>query len=365
MIAVVKESATPEQLDHLIKWIEGRGFKTNVSKGENETIVGIIGDTTKIDPFLLESMDIVERVQRVSEPFKKANRKFHPEDTVVDCGHGIKIGGGNFQVIAGPCSVEGDNLFRIARAVKKAGATMLRGGAFKPRTSPYSFQGMGAKGLDILMEAGKELDMPVVTEIMDPRDVELFMDKGVDVMQIGARNFQNFPLLKEVGKTRKPVLIKRGMSGTIDELLMAAEYVMSEGNPNVILCERGIRTFETRTRNTLDVNAIAVVHYLSHLPIVGDPSHSTGYTRYVRPAAYAACAAGADGLEIEVHDHPSEAWSDGAQALTPTQFADAMKRIALIRKAITADLGDGETSGAGTPTADQPSDVASDTKAGA
>ena len=338
MIAIVKDSATPEQLSHFVRWIEDRGFKTNVSKGENETIVGIIGDTTQIDPFLLESMDIIDQVRRVSEPFKKANRKFHPEDTVIDCGHGVLLGGGNFQVIAGPCSVEGKGLIDIARAVKRSGATMLRGGAYKPRTSPYSYQGMGEKGLDILLEASAELDMPVVTEVMDPRDVQLFLDKGIDVMQIGARNAQNFPLLREVGKTRTPVLLKRGMSETIDELLMGAEYIMSEGNPNVILCERGIRTFETRTRNTFDVNAIPVVHHLSHLPIIGDPSHSTGYTRYVRPAAYAATAAGADGLEIEVHDNPSQAWSDGAQALTPAQFDDAMRRIRVIREAICQDL---------------------------
>ena len=283
-----------------------------------ETIVGIIGDTTQIDPFLLESMDIIERVQRVSEPFKKANRKFHPEDTVVDCGHGVKIGGGNFQVIAGPCSVEGKNLFEIARAVKASGATMLRGGAYKPRTSPYSYQGMGERGLDLLVEASAELDMPIVTEVMDPRDVQLFLDKGIDVMQIGARNAQNFPLLREVGKTQVPVLLKRGLSETIDELLMGAEYIMSEG--------------------TFDVNAIPVLHHLSHLPVVGDPSHATGYTRYVRPAAYAATAAGADGLEIEVHNNPSEAWSDGAQALTPAQFDDAMRRIRLIREAVTAPV---------------------------
>ena len=342
MIAIVKDSATPEQLSHFVRWIEDRGFKTNVSKGENETIVGIIGDTTQIDPFLLESMDIIDQVRRVSEPFKKANRKFHPEDTVVDCGHGVLVGGGNFQVIAGPCSVEGKGLIDIARAVKRSGATMLRGGAYKPRTSPYSYQGMGEKGLDILLEASAELDMPVVTEVMDPRDVQLFLDKGIDVMQIGARNAQNCPLLREVGQTRTPVLLTRGMSETIDELLMGAEYIMSEGNPNVILCERGIRTFETRTRNTFDVNAIPVVHHLSHLPIIGDPSHSTGYTRYVRPAAYAATAAGADGLEIEVHDNPSQAWSDGAQALTPAQFDDAMRRIRVIREAICQDLSEGE-----------------------
>lgn len=340
MIAVVRDSATAEQLDHFVRWIEDRGFRTNVSQGDNETLVGIIGDTTRIDPFLLESMDIVERVQRVSEPFKLANRKFHPEDTVVDCGHGVLVGGGHFQVIAGPCSVEGDNLMAIARAVRAAGATMLRGGAFKPRTSPYTSQGMGARGLDLLMEAGSELDMPVVTEIMDPRDVGLFLDRGVDVLQIGARNAQNFPLLREAGKSGIPVLLKRGMSETIDEFVMSAEYVMSEGNANVMLCERGIRTFETRTRNTFDVNAIPVLHHLTHLPVVGDPSHATGYTRYVRPAAYAAVAAGADALEIEVHDCPAKAWSDGAQALTPDQFADAMRRIALIREAVTADLGE-------------------------
>ena len=338
MIAVVNDKATNEQLNQFVDWIEARGFKTNVSQGDNETIVGIIGDTTQIDPFLLESMDIVERVQRVTEPFKKANRKFHPEDTVVDCGHGVLVGGGNFQVIAGPCSVEGENLRTIARAVKEAGATMLRGGAFKPRTSPYAFQGMGEKGLDLLMDVAGELDMPVVTEIMDAHDIQLFLDKGVDVFQVGARNAQNFTLLKELGKTSTPVLLKRGMSETIDELLMGAEYIMSEGNEKVMLCERGIRTFETRTRNTFDVNAIPVLHHLTHLPVIGDPSHSTGYTRYVKPAAYAACAAGADGLEIEVHDCPSQAWSDGAQALTPEMFADVMRRLALIHEAVTTDI---------------------------
>ena len=338
MIAIVKSTATSEQLEHFIQWIEGRGFSTNVSVGDNETIVGIIGDTTQIDPFLLESMDIIERVQRVSEPFKKANRKFHPEDTVIDVGHGVLVGGGNFQVMAGPCSVEGKNLIEIARRVKAAGATMLRGGAYKPRTSPYAYQGMGEEGLDLLLEARAELDMPIVTEVMDVRDVQLFVDKDIDVMQIGARNAQNFNLLKEVGKTNVPILLKRGLAGTIDELLMAAEYIMSEGNEKVMLCERGIRTFETRTRNSFDVNAIPVLHYLTHLPVIADPSHATGYTRYVRPIAYAATAAGADGLQIEVHNCPSEAWSDGAQALTPDQFDDAMRRIELIREAVCADV---------------------------
>ena len=335
MIAVVKQSATEEQIADFVGWIHSKGLKTDVSKGDNETIIGLVGDTTQVDPFLIESMDIIERVQRVSEPFKKANRKFHPEDTVVDCGHGVKIGGGHFQVIAGPCSVEGENLIRIARRVKAAGATMLRGGAFKPRTSPYAYQGMGAAGLDLLREAADELNMPIVTEVMDPRDVQLFLDKGIEVMQIGARNAQNFPLLKEVGRTQVPVLLKRGVAGTVDELLMAAEYIMSEGNTNVILCERGIRTFETRTRNTFDLNAVPVLHYLSHLPVVADPSHATGYTRYVPPMALAAVAAGADGLEVEVHDDPSHAWSDGAQALTPDQFDDLMRRVALVRAAVT------------------------------
>ena len=332
MIAILRKDVSNQAVDHIVSWIETKGLSCDVSRGENETIIGLVGDTTKIDPFLLESMDVVERVQRVSEPFKKANRKFHPDDTVVDCGHGVLVGGNNFQVIAGPCSVEGDNLIRIARRVKAAGATMLRGGAYKPRTSPYAYQGMGEKGLDLLREAADELDMPIVTEIMDPRDVQTFLDHNIEVMQIGARNAQNFPLLKEVGKTTTPVLLKRGMSGTVDELLMAAEYIMSEGNPNVILCERGIRTFETRTRNTFDLNAIPTVHYLSHLPIVADPSHATGYTRYVEPMALAATAAGANGLEIEVHDNPSKAWSDGAQALTPDQFDQVMQQTIQIRE---------------------------------
>ncbi len=337
MIAILKKDANENAVGHLVSWIEGKGLQAHVSRGANELVIGLVGDTTKIDPFLLESMDIVERVQRVSEPFKKANRKFHPADTVVDLGHGVLLGGGHFQVIAGPCSVEGENLIEIARAVKAAGATMLRGGAYKPRTSPYAYQGMGERGLDILCEARDELGMPIVTEIMDPRDVGVFIDKQIDCMQIGARNAQNFPLLKEVGKTRTPVLLKRGMSGTIDELLMAAEYIMSEGNDNVILCERGIRTFETRTRNTFDLNAVPVLHYLSHLPVVADPSHATGYTRYVAPMALAACAAGADGLEIEVHDDPSRAWSDGAQALTPAQFSELMDKIRVVREAVAPE----------------------------
>lgn len=337
MIAILRKNASDEAVSSIVSWIEGKGLTAHVSRGSNETVIGLVGDTTKIDPFLLESMDVVQRVQRVSEPFKKANRKFHPADTVIDFGGGIKIGGGAFQVIAGPCSVEGDNLIKIARRCKAAGATMLRGGAYKPRTSPYAYQGMGERGLDLLLEAKAETGMPIVTEVMDVRDVELFVDRGIDVMQIGARNAQNFNLLKEVGKTSTPILLKRGIAGTIDELLMAAEYIMSEGNDNVMLCERGIRTFETRTRNTFDLNAVPALHYLTHLPVVADPSHATGYTRYVEPMALAACAAGADALEIEVHDNPAEAWSDGAQALTPDQFDRTMECIRAIRS-VVADM---------------------------
>ncbi len=337
MIAILRKNASDEAVSSIVSWIEGKGLTAHVSRGSNETVIGLVGDTTKIDPFLLESMNVVQRVQRVSEPFKKANRKFHPADTVIDFGGGIKIGGGAFQVIAGPCSVEGDNLIKIARRCKAAGATMLRGGAYKPRTSPYAYQGMGERGLDLLLEAKAETGMPIVTEVMDVRDVELFVDRGIDVMQIGARNAQNFNLLKEVGKTSTPILLKRGIAGTIDELLMAAEYIMSEGNDNVMLCERGIRTFETRTRNTFDLNAVPALHYLTHLPVVADPSHATGYTRYVEPMALAACAAGADALEIEVHDNPAEAWSDGAQALTPDQFDRTMERIRAIRS-VVADM---------------------------
>ena len=337
MIAILRKNASDEAVSSIVSWIEGKGLTAHVSRGSNETVIGLVGDTTKIDPFLLESMDVVQRVQRVSEPFKKANRKFPPADTVIDFGGGIKIGGGAFQVIAGPCSVEGDNLIKIARRCKAAGATMLRGGAYKPRTSPYAYQGMGERGLDLLLEAKAETGMPIVTEVMDVRDVELFVDRGIDVMQIGARNAQNFNLLKEVGKTSTPILLKRGIAGTIDELLMAAEYIMSEGNDNVMLCERGIRTFETRTRNTFDLNAVPALHYLTHLPVVADPSHATGYTRYVEPMALAACAAGADALEIEVHDTPAEAWSDGAQALTPDQFDRTMERIRAIRS-VVADM---------------------------
>ena len=336
MIAIVKAGTSQEGLDQLIDVIEGKGVQTHVIVGENQTIIGLIGDTTRIDPYLLESMDQVEAVRRVSEPFKKANRKFHPDDTVIEVG-GVKIGGkGNFVVMAGPCSVESEEqCMIIAEAVKKYGAAIFRGGAFKPRTSPYSFQGLGKEGIDILSAVKRAYGLPIVTEIMDARDLDLFSD--VDILQVGARNMQNFTLLKELGRSKTPVLLKRGMAATLDELLMSAEYIMSEGNENVMLCERGIRTFETRTRNTFDVSAIPVLRELTHLPIIADPSHATGYTRFVTPVACAATAAQADGLEVEVHHDPAHAASDGAQALLPDQFGDMMRRVGIIRSAVTAE----------------------------
>lgn len=336
MIAIVKPGTPKEGVAQLCEIIESKGVSTSVIEGTNQTIIGLVGDTTRIDPYLLESNSMVEAVRRVSEPFKKANRKFHPDDTVIEVG-GVKIGGkGNFVVMAGPCSVESEEqCMIIAEQVKKHGAAIFRGGAFKPRTSPYSFQGLGKEGLDILSKVKREFDMPIITEIMDARDLDLFDD--VDILQVGARNMQNFSLLKELGRYGKPVLLKRGMSATIDELLMSAEYIMSEGNDRVMLCERGIRTFETRTRNTFDVSAIPVLRELTHLPIIADPSHATGYTRFVTPVACAATAAQADGLEVEVHHDPAHAASDGAQALLPEQFEDMMRRVGIIRSAVTAE----------------------------
>lgn len=336
MIAIVKPGTPKEGVAQLCEIIESKGVSTSVIEGANQTIIGLVGDTTRIDPYLLESNSMVEAVRRVSEPFKKANRKFHPDDTVIEIG-GVKIGGkGNFVVMAGPCSVESEEqCMIIAEQVKKHGAAIFRGGAFKPRTSPYSFQGLGKEGLDILSKVKREFDMPIITEIMDARDLDLFDD--VDILQVGARNMQNFSLLKELGRYGKPVLLKRGMSATIDELLMSAEYIMSEGNDQVMLCERGIRTFETRTRNTFDVSAIPVLRELTHLPIIADPSHATGYTRFVTPVACAATAAQADGLEVEVHHDPAHAASDGAQALLPEQFEDMMRRVGIIRSAVTAE----------------------------
>lgn len=329
MIAVLKNTATKEQVKNLVQWFEGKGLKVNESQGDYCTVLGLIGDTTQLDIEMLKGLDIIESVTRVSEPFKKANRKFHPEDTVVDVG-GVKIGGGNFAVIAGPCSVESeDQILECARAVKAAGATILRGGAFKPRTSPYDFQGLHEEGIRLLLEAKKETGLPICSEIMSPEQLPVFED--VDFLQVGARNMQNFDLLKAIGKTGKPVLLKRGLSATIKELLMSAEYIMSEGNPNVVLCERGIRTYETYTRNTFDVSAISVLKQITHLPVVGDPSHATGKSNLIKPMSMAAVVSGADALEIEVHTCPEKALSDAAQQLTPAQFTDVMDAIGKAR----------------------------------
>ena len=335
MIISTKKGTPKEELEKIVDKFEKQGLDVTLITGKDYNVFGLVGDTTKIDERDVLANPWIDNVTRVSAPYKRANRLFHPADSVIGCG-GVKIGSKEkIAVMAGPCSIENaEQALRIAQGVKAGGAALFRGGAYKPRTSPYAYQGMGPAGLDLLCDASAELDMPIVPEIMDPRDVQVFLDKKIDVMQIGARNAQNFPLLKEVGKTQTPILLKRGMSGTIDELLMAAEYIMSEGNDNVILCERGIRTFETRTRNTFDLNAVPVLHHLSHLPVVADPSHATGYTRYVEPMALAATACGANGLEIEVHDEPSRAWSDGAQALTPDQFDDTMRRIRAIREVV-------------------------------
>ena len=332
MITVLKNGATVEQKNKLIKWFEQQGLKVHVSEGEYQTILGLVGDTTQIDDELVGSLEIVESIKRVSEPYKRANRKFHPEDTVVDV-NGVRIGGGNFAIIAGPCSVESEEqILEVAEGVKAAGASMLRGGAFKPRTSPYDFQGMRAEGIELLEEAKAKTGMPLVSEIMNANHLHLF--ENIDVIQIGARNMQNFELLKAVGKTDKTVLLKRGLANTLKELLMSAEYIMSEGNENVILCERGIRTFETFTRNTLDLSAVPALKELSHLPVVVDPSHATGIARMVEPMAMAAAAAGADGLMIEVHNKPEEALCDGKQSLTPAQFAKLAERVRKIREAM-------------------------------
>ena len=332
MITVLKNGATEEQKNKLIKWFEQQGLKVHVSEGEYQTILGLVGDTTQIDDELVGSLEIVDAIKRVSEPYKRANRKFHPEDTVVDV-NGVRIGGGNFAIIAGPCSVESEEqILEVAEGVKAAGASMLRGGAFKPRTSPYDFQGMRAEGIELLEEAKAKTGMPLVSEIMNANNLHLF--ENIDVIQIGARNMQNFELLKAVGKTDKTVLLKRGLANTLKELLMSAEYIMSEGNENVILCERGIRTFETFTRNTLDLSAVPALKELSHLPVVVDPSHATGIARMVEPMAMAAAAAGADGLMIEVHNKPEEALCDGKQSLTPAQFAKLAERVRKIREAM-------------------------------
>ena len=329
MIVVLRQNTKPEQMENLQAWLHSLGLETHISQGQNHTIVGLVGDTSKIDMDLVGSMDIVECVKRIQEPFKNANRKFHNEDLVVDVA-GVKIGGGNFQIIAGPCSVESrEQVCYIAEQVKKSGAGLLRGGAFKPRTSPYAFQGLKGEGIELLQEAKAQTGLPIVSEIMNITHLSMF--EPVDLIQVGARNMQNFDLLRELGKINKPILLKRGLANTIDEWLMSAEYIMAGGNENIILCERGIRTFETRTRNTLDLSTIPVLKRLTHLPIVIDPSHALGYAHMVKPMAMAATAAGADGLMIEVHNDPTHALCDGAQSLTPEAFDDVAKAVFQIR----------------------------------
>jgi len=332
MIIVLKNDVDKSQTENLISWIENQGLHVNMSKGEEKTVIGLIGDVANIDVDLIRGLSIVESATRVTEPYKKANRQFHPDNTVVEVG-GAKIGGGGFTLIAGPCSVESkEQICGIAEAVKKAGATLLRGGAFKPRTSPYDFQGLHADGIELLLEAKKLTGLPIVTEIMDMQHFKYFAD--VDVVQVGARNMQNMELLKALGKTNKPILLKRGLANTLKELLMSAEYIMAGGNNQVILCERGIRTFETATRNTLDISAIPVLRELTHLPVIIDPSHASGIARYVAPLTYTAAAAGADGAIIEVHNDPKKALCDGAQSLTPEEFADVVKKSLKVREAV-------------------------------
>ena len=329
MIAVIKPSATAEQKAGLVDWIRGQGIDVHISEGHDYTVLGLIGDTSKIDMDLIASLDIVDSVKRVAEPFKQCSRKFHPDDTVVEVGDKkIKVGGGHFAVMAGPCSVESkEQITFVAQRVQAAGASILRGGAFKPRTSPYSFQGLRAEGLELLAHARSQTGQPIVTELMNSEHIPLFEETGVDMIQIGARNMQNFELLKAVGRTNIPVLLKRGLSATLEELVMSAEYIMAEGNPNVVLCERGIRTFETSMRNTLDISAVPMLKKMTHLPVVIDPSHAAGIAFMVPSLAKAAVAVGADGLMIEVHNDPARAKSDGAQSLTPDQFDDLMATI--------------------------------------
>mgnify|MGYP000009359788 CR=1 FL=1 len=318
MIILLKRNADKQQVDSLAKRMTQLNLQIHMSEGSSETIMGLVGDTSAVDIDSLMALDIVEDVKRIQEPYKNANRKFHPMDTVVEVGN-ARIGGGNFAFIAGPCSVESEEqICEVAMKVKNSGAAILRGGAFKPRTSPYAFQGMREKGIELLKRARQESGLPIITEIMDLSHLPLFED--VDIIQVGARNMQNFELLKALGKIGKPILLKRGLSSTIEEWLMSAEYIMAGGNEQVILCERGIRTFETATRNTLDLSCIPVLKGLTHLPVIVDPSHATGHARLVNPMAMAAAAAGADGLMIEVHNHPERAFCDGQQSLNPEQF---------------------------------------------
>ena len=331
MIAVLKPQTSDKQIENLSSWLKAQGLDVHISKGSTHTVIGLVGDTSKIDEDLLMGLDMVESVKRISEPFKSANRKFHPDDSVITVGN-TSVGGKEFAIMAGPCSVESEEqVMQIALAVKAAGATMLRGGAFKPRTSPYDFQGLKADGIEFLLKAKKATGLPIVTEIMNANHLDMFAD--VDVIQVGARNMQNFELLKELGHTNKPILLKRGLANTLKELLMSAEYIMAGGNENVILCERGIRTFETYTRNTLDISAVPMLRELTHLPIIVDPSHATGVARLVKPMAMAAAAAGAHGVMIEVHNDPAHALCDGPQSLTPEAFADVTHSI---KKILTA-----------------------------
>ncbi|WP_251448669.1 3-deoxy-7-phosphoheptulonate synthase [Vermiculatibacterium agrestimuris] len=337
MVVVMKPGTQQREIDKLVAQFQLQGLQVGITNGVDCTILGLVGDTTAIDIDKISINEHIERVMRVSEPYKRANRKFHPEDTVVKVG-AATIGGGSFSVIAGPCSVESEEqIIAVAKDVQASGAALLRGGAFKPRTSPYSFQGMGVGGLDLLLEAKAATGMPIVTELMSPKYCQLFEDK-VDIIQIGARNMQNFDLLKEVGKLSKPILLKRGLSNSYEEWIMSAEYIMSEGNENVILCERGIRTFETYTRNTLDVSAIPAVKRMSHLPVVVDPSHSAGMYWMVEPLALAAVAAGADGLLIEVHNDPPHAKCDGQQSLTPEHFDRLMGKVSALTELVGKTL---------------------------
>lgn len=332
MIVALKPGVQKEKQDQLIDWLKGMGLDIHISTGEYQTILGLIGNTEKIDTELIESLDIVDSVKRVSETFKCCNRKFHPDDSVITVGE-AKIGGGNFCLIAGPCSVETEEqIIEVAKSVKAAGANMLRGGAFKPRTSPYDFQGLKGEGIELLKLARKETGLPIVTEIMSVSDLPLFSD--VDVLQVGARNMQNFDLLRELGHTNKPILLKRGLANTLKELLMSAEYIMASGNENVILCERGIRTYSDYLRNTLDLSAVPMLKELSHLPVIVDPSHATGIARMVPPMALSATACGADGLIIEVHNDPIHALCDGAQSLRPDEFEKLVGKINAVREAI-------------------------------
>jgi 3-deoxy-7-phosphoheptulonate synthase len=326
MIIVMKNDAKEEEIRAMVDELSKNGMKVQINNGVQCTVLGVLGDTHLLNENTLSRRSGVEKVMRVQEPYKKSNRKFHPEDTVIDVA-GMKIGGGTFSVIAGPCSVESkEQIESVAKSVLKSGACIMRGGAYKPRTSPYDFQGLEKQGLELLLVARRATGLPIVSEIISPKHVEMF-EMVVDIIQIGARNMQNFDLLKEVGKTNKPILLKRGLSSTIQEWLMSAEYIMSNGNENVILCERGIRTFETMTRNTLDLSSVPVVKQISHLPVMVDPSHATGISSLVAPLSLAAIAAGADGLLIEVHNDPACALCDGPQSLTPDEFEDLMGKI--------------------------------------